>query len=218
MIDFGFHGTYGVLAGAIGLGLLHGLEPGHGWPVAGAWAMARDRPVRSGVLAACVLGIGHLLSSIAVVGLFFAAKQYFQLGQAGWINEVAGVLLLGMAAWQLRSVLRSGGHHHHHHHGNGREPATTASLGALAVFAFTLGFVHEEEFQIMAMCAGATSCLVLMLTYALAVIVALVVLTLLLIFGLSRLSHRIEHAERVLTLVSAGILALMGMGFIAGVL
>ncbi|WP_423822744.1 hypothetical protein V5738_02055 [Salinisphaera sp. SPP-AMP-43] len=214
MLDIGFHGSYGVLAGAVGLGVLHGLEPGHGWPVAGAWALARKNPRWSGVLAACVLGIGHLISSIAVVGLFFAAKQYFQLGQAYWINEVAGVLLLGMAVWQLRAALRSGGHHHAH----GGEPNATAGLGALAVFAFTLGFVHEEEFQIMAMCAGATRCLTLMLTYAVAVIGALVVLTLLLIVGLSRLSHRIAHAEQRLTLLSAAILALMGMGFIVGVL
>tara|TARA_B100002052_G_scaffold246035_1_gene231987 strand:+ start:95 stop:526 length:432 start_codon:yes stop_codon:yes gene_type:complete len=120
---------------------------------------------------------------------------------------------LALATWQTRSAFQAGGHHHDHHASN---LDTKAGLGALAVFAFTLGFVHEEEFQIIAMCAGSGSCLSLMLIYATAVIVALVVLTLLLIQGLSHLSHRIEHAQHALTLVSASILALMGLGFLIG--
>jgi ABC-type nickel/cobalt efflux system permease component RcnA len=44
--------------GAVGLGLLHGLEPGHGWPVAAAWALARPARWRAGVLAATVIGLG----------------------------------------------------------------------------------------------------------------------------------------------------------------
>ena len=119
---------------------------------------------------------------------------------------------LALATWQTRSAFQAGGHHH------ASNLDTKAGLAALAVFAFTLGFVHEEEFQIIAMCAGSGSCLSLMLIYATAVIVALVVLTLLLIQGLSHLSHRIEHAQRALTLVSASILALMGLGFLVGFL
>ena len=117
---------------------------------------------------------------------------------------------LALATWQTRSAFQAGGHHH------ASNLDTKAGLAALAVFAFTLGFVHEEEFQIIAMCAGSGSCLSLMLIYATAVIVALVVLTLLLIQGLSHLSHRIEHAQHALTLVSASILALMGLGFLIG--
>lgn len=206
------HGAAGLFAGAGSLGLLHGLEPGHGWPVAAAWALARRQPWRSGALAATVIGIGHLISSIAVVLLFFGAKSYFQLGDRGWIDWAAGGLLLALAAWQLRAVL-AGGHHHHH-----EAPETDAAgLWTLAAFAFTLGFAHEEEFQIIALCAGTHHCLALMLTYALAVIAALVVLTLLLIAGLSRFRHRIEHAQRGLTLISALILAAMGAGFIVGI-
>ncbi|MES1945152.1 hypothetical protein PC39_13582 [Salinisphaera sp. PC39] len=207
----------GVFMGAIGLGLLHGIEPGHGWPVAGAWALARPRPKRAGVVAATVIGVGHLISSIAVVVLFWFAKDYFDLGEAAWIDWVAGGLLIALAFWQLRSALRDNGDHHHHGHEHGHRPGASAGLAGLAAFAFTLGFVHEEEFQIMAMCAGTAYCLEIMLVYALAVIAALIGLTLLLLYGMKHLSHRLEHAQRQLTLVSAAILALMGIGFLAGV-
>jgi hypothetical protein len=56
-----------------------------------------------------------------------------------------------------------------------------------------------------------------MLAYAGAVIGALIALTLALIAGLQHFAHRIEHAERGLTLLSAALLALMAMGLIAGV-
>ncbi|WP_067562798.1 hypothetical protein [Halofilum ochraceum] len=212
-------GVIGLFLGAIGLGLLHGMEPGHGWPVAAAWASARRGRWGAGVIAAVVIGIGHLVSSIAVVLLYFGIKEYFDLGASGWMDWIAGGLLLALAAWQLRAALR-GGHHHHHHHGHqhdhGDGPAPTAGLWPLAVFAFTLGFAHEEEFQIIALCTGSALCLELMLSYALAVITALVALTLLLVAGLRRFAHRLEHAERGLTLISAGILGLMGVGFLFG--
>lgn len=211
------HGLIGLFGGVIGLGLLHGLEPGHGWPVAAAWALARRHPWRSGVVAAVVIGVGHLISSIAVVFLFFAAKSYFGLGGHRWIDWVAGGLLLALAAWQVLRVWQSGGHHHHHHDGQDALSGNNSDLLALGVWALTLGFAHEEEFQIIAMCAGSGYCLSLMLAYAVAVIGALVVLTLLLIAGLSQFRHHIEHAERTLTLVSAAILAAMGIGFLAGV-
>ena len=215
-------GVIGLFLGAIGLGLLHGMEPGHGWPVAAAWASARRGRWRAGVLAATIIGLGHLVSSIAVVVLFFAAKEYFALGASGWMDWIAGGLLLALAAWQLRAA-RRGGHHHHHGHGHGHHqehapaPSPTAGLWGLAVFAFTLGFAHEEEFQIIALCTGSAWCLELMLAYAFAVILALIVLTLFLVAGMRRFAHRLEHAERWLTLVSAGILALMGVGFLVGV-
>lgn len=218
-------GLFALYLGAVGLGLLHGVEPGHGWPVAAAWALARPAPWRSGVLAATIIGVGHLVSSIAVVIVFFAAKEYFDLGASRWIDWIAGGLLLLLAAWQLRAALRGGGHHrqhahghdHGHHHHGAEPPARGSSLWALAVFAFTLGFAHEEEFQLIALCAGSDHCLSLMLTYALAVIFGLVVLTLLLIAGMERFRHRLEHAQRHLTFLSAAILALMGVGFLAGV-
>ncbi|SFR43733.1 hypothetical protein [Halogeometricum limi] len=100
----------GLFAGAVGLGLVHGAEPGHGWPIAASYAMERKNKWLSGAAAATVLGIGHLVSSIAMVLVFFAAKSYFELTQLTWLPQVAGVLLILLGL----NELRGGGHHHGH--------------------------------------------------------------------------------------------------------
>ena len=52
--------------GVILLGLLHGFEPGHGWPMAVLYAMKRKNPVANATLSSFVIGLGHLISSIAL--------------------------------------------------------------------------------------------------------------------------------------------------------
>jgi hypothetical protein len=55
-----------------------------------------------------------------------------------------------------------------------------------------------------------------MLVYALTVIAAIVALTLLLIAGYEGWRHRLEHFEPHLPKVSAAILIVLGLGFVAG--
>ena len=216
-------GIYTVFAGAIGLGVLHGLEPGHGWPLATAYAVARAKPFAAGLGANIILGVGHLASSIAVVLVFFALKEWFELGELWWMNTAAGTLLIGLGLWELRHH-HGHGHGHHHHgqpeNGNG-EPSQRQGEGGLwriAGAAFVLGFAHEEEFAIIGLCAGSELCLEIMVVYALVVILAIVALTLLMIAGYRTLQHRLEHVARHLPKLSGAILIAMGAGFIAGIL
>ena len=81
---------------------------------------------------------------------------------------------------------------------------------------FVLGFAHEEEFEIIALCAGSPYCLELMTAYALTVIVGIVGLTLLLIAGYQQYEDRVERYTPYLPLVSATVLVAMGLGFVAG--
>lgn len=208
-----------MFAGAIGLGLLHGLEPGHGWPLAAGYGIARANRFAAGLAAGVILGVGHLISSVAVVLVFFGAKAWFELDQLGWMNYLAGALLIGVGLWELRHAPRHGHHHHGRHHHDDDTPATEGAdkgLWAIAGAAFALGFAHEEEFAIIGLCAGSDFCLELMLVYALTVIGAIVALTLLLIAGYERWRHRLEHFAPHLPKASAVILIAMGLGFIAG--
>src|SRR6056297_3230907 len=98
----------GLLIGAIALGAVHGVEPGHGWPVAASYALDQTNKWLHGFAASVILGVGHLISSIAMVGVFFYAKDYFSLTQVnepisvigfqigGPVSLVAGVLLTGL--------------------------------------------------------------------------------------------------------------------------
>jgi len=244
------HGeSLGLLVGAVGLGAVHGVEPGHGWPVAASYALDQSNKWLYGFAASLVIGIGHLVSSIAMVAVFFYAKAYFELTQVnepltvpggveigGPVSIVAGVLLVGLG---VREYVHGHGHSHdghdHDHDGHGHshdghehdhardhehsgDASATADRGLLGIawFAFVLGFAHEEEFEIIALCAGSTHCLELMGAYALTVIVGIVGLTMLLIAGYQHYEERVEQYTPYLPVFSAVVLVTMGVGFLLG--
>lgn len=270
------HGeALGPLIGAIALGAVHGIEPGHGWPVAASYALDQTNKWVYGFAASLIIGVGHLISSIAMVGVFFYAKDYFNLTQVnepitilggiqigGQISLVAGVLLIalgireyshghshgthddeghghdhgghshddshhddehphdhghesgGLLSRLKRFIPFVGGHSHSHE--NLDEAADRGLLG-IAWFAFVLGFAHEEEFEIIALCAGSNHCLELMTAYALTVIVGIVGLTMLLIAGYQHSEEKVEKYTPYLPAFSAAVLIVMGCGFIIGV-
>ena len=287
----------GLLLGAVALGLVHGIEPGHGWPVAASYALDQSSKWLYGLAASLTIGIGHLVSSIAMVAVFFYAKSYFQLTQVneplvlpggveigGPVSLVAGILLILLGIREYRhghghdhghddaADHSDHGHDHTHGHGTGdgeghsdhghgpsetpaqttassdgggpthahahdgssglwhrlrdrvpsfnggsRTEATDRGMLGIAWFAFVLGFAHEEEFEIIALCAGSTHCLELMSAYALTVILGIVGLTLLLIAGYQRHEQRVEQYSPYLPVFSAVVLTIMGLGFIAGI-
>ncbi|MFC4452034.1 MULTISPECIES: hypothetical protein [Halobacteriales] len=266
--------AFPLLVGAIALGFVHGIEPGHGWPVAASYALDQSNKWLYGLAASSLIGIGHLISSLAMVGVFFYAKSYFQLTQVnepisilggiaigGPVSIVAGILLIGLG---IREYTHGHSHNHEHDHDHehdehaegqsaqhdhatspvqehtsdgfvarvkarlggigghshehGAKPADDADRGlfGIAWFAFVLGFAHEEEFEIIGLCAGSTYCLQLMTAYALTVIVGIVGLTMLLIAGYQEYEETVEKYTPYLPLFSATVLVIMGLGFIVG--
>jgi len=270
----------GLFVGAIALGAVHGIEPGHGWPIAASYALDQTNKWVYGFAASLIIGVGHLISSIAMVGVFFYAKDYFNLTQVnepmtilggiqigGPVSLVAGVLLIALGIREYFHGHSHGSqgddghsdhHSHDHHHdldehsshshdpdrsdshdhttglitrlkgfipfvgGHSRshdapEEAADRGLLGIAWFAFVLGFAHEEEFEIIALCAGSNHCLELMSAYALTVIVGIVGLTMLLIAGYQHSEEKVEQYTPYLPAFSAAVLIIMGFGFITGV-
>src|SRR5699024_1675895 len=109
-----------------------------------------------------------------------------------------------------------GDHSHSHEHTDTTE-VTNSSLLGLGWFALLLGFAHEEEFEIIGLCAGSNYCLELMSAYALTVITGIVGLTLLLVAGYQQYEEKIEHYTPYLPMVSAAVLVIVGIGFITGI-
>ncbi|MFQ6672612.1 MAG: hypothetical protein ACE5KY_04875, partial [Candidatus Tectimicrobiota bacterium] len=136
-------GSLPVYLGAITIGLIHGLEPGHGWPVAAVYAVSRDRRYLYGVATAGILSAAHFISAIVVVAAFLLFRSHLAFLSESTLQAVAGILLVlfGVHMWWKAS---GGGHH-------GEGEKTPATLWQLAVFAFILGFVHEEEFALLAL-------------------------------------------------------------------
>ena len=252
------NGVVGLAVGASALGLLHGLAPGHGWAIAASYAL--DKPNRwfYGAASSLILGVGHLVSSIAMVFVYFFALSYFGLTQLDWMHYVAGALLIALGVWQYANGHKHGHAHDHEHghdhsaHGHGHpdhdhdggdagrlsqlraalpfvsdaghshshgptEEGSDRGLYGMAALAFALGFAHNEEFDIIAICTGTAYCLELMVLYAVSVIVSLVGITLLLVAGYERYEDRLEGYTEHLPTVTAVILVVMGLGFVAGV-
>lgn len=86
-----------------------------------------------------------------------------------------------------------------------------------AGFAFVPGFAHEEEFEIISLCAGTNYCLELISVYAATVFVGNVGLTLLLIAGWIHYEERAGRYAEYFPLFSATVLIVMGNGFVVGV-
>ncbi|WP_276256714.1 hypothetical protein [Halomontanus rarus] len=260
----------GLFLGAIVLGAVHGIEPGHGWPIAASYALDQSNKWLYGFAASFIIGVGHLISSIAMVAVFFYAKSYFNLTQVnepvvllggiqigGPVSLVAGVLLLALGIREYfhghshnhnesshnhrehdgnsahdHGEEHSHSHNHDHSHsglvgrvkdripfiGNHTQSHEAADRGLLGIawFAFVLGFAHEEEFEIIALCAGSAYCLELMMAYALTVIIGIVSLTMVLIAGYQHSEERVERYTPYLPAFSATVLIIMGLGFIFG--
>jgi nickel/cobalt transporter (NicO) family protein len=220
------------LIGVIMIGLLHGLEPGHGWPVAMLYSVRKRNPFLSAIFSSSVIGIGHLISSIAVVVAYVLLNRWLDF-EAPWLKYVAALVLLLLAVklWFEKpdEMEKQHGHlhedapeieheHEHEHPGHGRHThlhkhsvGIALSLWGLAVFAFILGFAHEEEFALLALVASGVNAWVLMVSYGLAVLLGLIAITIASVKIYKKLQPKLIRYEKYVPKISAGILAVMAI-------
>ena len=216
--------------GVAAIGLLHGLEPGHGWPVAALYAVRRKNVLLSAAVSSGIIGLAHLVSSVAVVVAYVLLEAWLDF-DAPWIKYLAAGLLLVLAyrMWREKTDDAEGQHRHlheelesvehdheHEHPDEGRHThrhrhlaGTAMGLWSLASFAFVLGFAHEEEFALLALVAGGANAWVLMVAYGVAVLVGLMAVTMLCVKLYQRVKDRLKRYERYVPKVGAAILAIM---------
>ncbi len=219
------------------VGLLHGLEPGHGWPIAMLYAVRSTKPILRGFLSSWVISMFHLLSSLAVIVPFVLLKTYVGF-TLPYVNYIAGFALIlisvklflekpeGQLADQHDHIHDDfvGTHEHEHQHFDGVKHShkhrhtrkTFITLSGIAVFAFVLGFAHEEEFVLLSLAVGGIDPLFLMLTYASAVMVSLIAVTLAAIRLYKVFEQKLEKYEHLVPKVSGLVLLIMGISFILG--
>jgi ABC-type nickel/cobalt efflux system permease component RcnA len=214
------------------MGLLHGLEPGHGWPVALLYSARKRNPIWSAFISSGIIAVAHLVSSIAAVVAYVLFQEWLDL-ELPWIKYLAAALLLILAYRLFRekadSLEKQHGHihenqpeieheHEHEHPGQGwhthwhkHTMRIALSLWGLASFAFILGFAHQEEFALLALVAGGANPLALMVLYGLSVTIALVGTTLLGVKIYKDLQPRLIRYERYIPKIGAGILVAMAL-------
>ncbi len=218
--------------GVVMIGLLHGVEPGHGWPVAVLYSVKKRNAVFSATVSSGIIGTGHLVSSIAVVVAYVLLQAWLDF-EAPWIKYLAAALLLILAYRLFREKVngleRQHGHihenqpeikheHEHEHPGQGRHThwhkhatGIALSLWGLASFAFILGFAHEEEFALLALVAGGVNAWILMLSYGVSVLLGLMVVTIASVKIYKHLQPKLIRYEEYIPKISAGVLVAMAI-------
>lgn len=219
-------------AGVALLGLLHGMEPGHGWPIALVYSARKSNPLLSGFVSASIIAFAHFVSSVAVVLAYILLKTWLNF-DSPIIKYLAAALLL-ILAFRLFKEKSDGlekqhGHihenqpeveheHEHEHPDIGRHGhwhkhslGTVLSLWGITTFAFILGFAHEEEFTLLALVAGGVSAFTLMLSYALSVALGLIGVTLISVRIYKQIQPKLIRYERFIPKISAAILVLMAI-------
>jgi nickel/cobalt exporter len=230
-----------VFLGVITFGLLHGINPSHGWTVAVLYSIRNKRPLLSSLTSSSVLAGAHFLSSIVVVAAFIFVTMFIQIPQTYLNYAVAAALgVLAYLFWKEKTedlIETQHGHLHHDfteelehehphwHSGEGNhihlhlhQKRSLPTLTAIAAFALVLGFAHEEEFVILTLAVGGINPLLLMVAYATAVAVGLIGVTVLTVKVYSYIQRKVIQYTKYLPKISALILAAMAIGFAVGIL
>ncbi len=222
----------------IAIGLLHGLEPAHGWPVAFLYSSRTGKPLFYGFVSSTIISLFHFISSITVV-LVYVLISSFVIFPSQIMKYLAGVVLILLALRfffekvedesesQHGHVHENVGeieHEHEHEHADiGKHShwhkharIVKLTLLGIATFAFVLGFAHEEEFALLALAVGGINPFTLMMSYAVSVTIALVGITLISIKAYQKVEAKIKRYEKYIPKVSAIVLLIMAVAFIFG--
>ena len=187
---------------AILIGIIHGLEPGHGWPVAIYYSLRKKNRVLYGLIASSLISFFHFFSSIVVVIVFLLLNKSLNLTSFPIVRYLASIMLIILAikAWFDKH--------------NDFQSKKSKTLWQIASYAFVLGFVHEEEFAILAFCIGGNNCLALMITYAIAVTITLISITMLSIKSYSLIELKVKKYEKYFPKAFAVILFVIGISYL----
>lgn len=235
------------LPGVIAFGLLHGLDPSHGWPVAILYSMRTKKPILSGFFSSGIIAGAHFFSSIVVVAayvyithLIIVPPLYLRFGAAITLGVLAYIFWRQadnddrehrhenehdrVHLHSTEAGIEHGHEHTHthqhksHSHGGMSQRKAVQSLKGIAIFAFVLGFAHEEQFVILSFAAGGVDPIALMVTYAGSVAVVLIAITLLALKVYRHIEDRIMRYSKYLPKITAGLLATMSIAFATGIM
>jgi len=107
------------IPGAILLGALHGLEPGHSKTMMAAFIIAVRGTVKQAVLLGLAATISHTLVVWAIaLGGMMLSRRFDAATTEPWFQLASGVIILATAVWMFWRVRRDSQHAHDHHHGH----------------------------------------------------------------------------------------------------
>lgn len=126
------------IPGAIALGALHGLEPGHSKTMMAAFIIAVKGTVRQAVMLGLAATLSHtLIVWLIALGGMYISTRFTPEAVEPWLQMVSAVIILATAFWMFMRTYRGEKnwltemqqenhthhhhHHHHHHHDHGHD-------------------------------------------------------------------------------------------------
>ena len=226
------------LVGVVAIGLLHGLEPGHGWPIALLYSARTSRPPFYAFVSSGIISFFHFVSSITVVVIYVVASSLITF-TSPLLRYIAFAVLVVLAiklfTEKVESELESQHghlhdnteevqHEHEHEHpeiGFHTHPHThpkriNLNLWKIASCAFFLGFPHEEEFALLALAVGGVNPLLMMAAYGLAVTAGLIGVTILGVKMYEKVKAQISRYEKYIPKISGAVLLILAFGLLVG--
>ncbi|MEM2339667.1 MAG: hypothetical protein QXW83_05655 [Nitrososphaerales archaeon] len=195
--------------GVVIIGLLHGIEPCHGWPIALSYAWVGKQRLLRGFISSAILSIFHLISSIAVVAVYALLNLYITIHTPEFKYIAAGLLLyLAYRFFKEKSKDEK--------HTNERLRKIPLTLKELSIYAFILGFAHEEEFVLLALAIGGINPWLLMLSYALAVTIGLIGITIAILTAFKAAEGKIKRYEWLLPNLTGVVLIILAISILLG--
>jgi len=224
------------LIGVVAIGLLHGLEPGHGWPLALLYSARTSRPIFYAFISSGVISLFHFISSITVVVIYVVASAFIDFSSPilTYIAVIALVILaIKLFTEKVESELEGQHGHFHdnaselnhehdhehpqigfHRHMHLHPKRMNLNLRRIASCAFFLGFAHEEEFALLALAVGGVNPFLMMTSYGLAVAVGLIGVTILGVKMYERVKTKITRYEKYIPKISGVILLILAIALI----
>ncbi len=163
----------------------------------------------------------------------YSLQSYFNFSFS-WLNYVAAGIftVLGLFFWfedaddlettqhgHLHGNTEPLEHEHEHTHPNQlphthmhkHQKSTPLTLSGIALYAFILGFAHEEQFALLALVVGNVNPWILMIIYGLAVTASLIGITLLCIKAYEWFAPRLQRIAKFIPKITAITLFLLAV-------
>ncbi|MGJ3349627.1 nickel/cobalt efflux transporter [Morganella morganii] len=120
------------IPGAIALGALHGLEPGHSKTMMAAFIIAVKGTVRQAVMLGLAATLSHtLIVWLIALGGMYISTRFTPEAVEPWLQMVSAVIILATAFWMFMRTYRGEknwlteiqqeNHTHHHDHDHGHD-------------------------------------------------------------------------------------------------
>ena len=192
-----------LLVGVIIIGLIHGLEPGHGWPIAITYSVGKTKPYLYGLISSGIISLFHFISTVAVVIAFLIFNMFVEIPEL-YLDFIAVILLLGLGIYV---ILEENGEEH---------IVDTINLKKIAYIAFIIGFAHEEEFMLLGLILSGVDPWLLVASYSGSVALSITGITILGVKMYDVVKSKVERIDEYLKWIAGLSLIFMGLSILIG--